>query len=82
MPAECLEGLRRGGGSEIGFDKPLGDYSEPEALQRDRRHRHLLVTNAMAAHHEMAKYPPVRGMPPTPRPVDSRCGESVRGFQR
>ena len=46
---------------EIGFDKPLGHYSEAEALQVIE----AIVTGwteAMAAHHSHAKYPPVRGI--------------------
>lgn len=47
----------------IGFDKPLGVYSEVEALQVID----AIVTryvDAMAEHHERSKYPPVR-MPGT-----------------
>ena len=49
--------------SEIGFDKPLGHYSEVEALQVIE----AIVTGwteAMVAHHEASKYPPVRGLEP------------------
>lgn len=49
--------------SEIGFDKPLGQYSEAEALQVIE----AIVTawtEAMVAHHEASKYPPVRGIEP------------------
>ena len=49
--------------SEIGFDKPLGQYSETEALQVIE----AIVTawtDAMVAHHEASQYPPVRGMEP------------------
>ena len=52
---------------EIGFTKPLGDYSEAEAL----RVIDAIVTcwsDAMVAHHEATKYPPVRGMTPAPCP--------------
>lgn len=45
----------------IGFDKPLGAYSEAEALQVID----AIVTgytDAMVAHHEASKYPPVRGL--------------------
>jgi len=44
-------------------DKPLGQYSEAEALQVIE----AIVTGwtqAMAAHHQQAKYPPVRGIEP------------------
>ena len=53
---------------EIGFTKPLGDYSEAEAL----RVIDAIVTcwsDAMVAHHESSKFPPVRGLPPTPDPL-------------
>ena len=49
--------------SEIGFDKPLGQYSEAEALAVIE----AIVTawtEAMVAHHEASKYPPVRGIEP------------------
>ena len=53
---------------EIGFDKPLGSYSEAQAL--------LVIdaivtcyTDAMVEHHEETKFPPVRGMAPTPDPM-------------
>jgi hypothetical protein len=45
----------------IGFDKPLGAYTEAEAMQVID----AIVTGyteAMVAHHEEAKYPPVRGL--------------------
>lgn len=54
--------------SEIGFDKPLGDYSEAEAL----RVMDAIVTcwsDAMVEHHEATKFPPVPGLPPTPDPL-------------
>jgi len=44
-------------------DKPLGQHSEAEALQVIE----AIVTGwteAMAAHHQQAKYPPVRGIAP------------------
>ncbi|MFN3966037.1 MAG: DUF6511 domain-containing protein [Silanimonas lenta] len=46
---------------DIGFDKPLGAYSEAEAL----RVIDAIVTcytDAMVEHHEATKYPPVRGL--------------------
>jgi hypothetical protein len=58
--------------SEIGFDKPLGHYSEAEALAVIE----AIVTGwteAMAAYHEQVKYPPIRGLAPyetqPPQPV-------------
>jgi len=53
----------------IGFTKPLGEYSEAEALQVIE----AIVggwTAAMAAHHEGAKYSPVRGVAPAADPLD------------
>ena len=54
--------------SEIGFAKPLGEYSEAQAL--------LVIeaivtgyTEAMVKHHEATKFPPVRGLPATPDPM-------------
>ena len=55
--------------AEIGFAKPLGDYCEAEALQVID----AIVTGyteAMVEHHEATKFPPVRGMPPTPDPME------------
>ena len=64
---QCLKAFGEAAG-EIGFTKPLGDYSEAEALQVID----AIVTgftDAMAAHHEACKFPPVRGMPPAPDPL-------------
>lgn len=64
---KCLKAFGEVAG-EIGFTKPLGDYSEAEAL----RVIDAIVTRyteAMVEHHEVTKYPPVRGMPPTPDPL-------------
>ena len=64
---QCLKAFGEAAG-EIGFAKPLGDYSETEALQVID----AIVTgytDAMALHHEVSKYPPVRGMPPAPDPL-------------
>lgn len=67
----CLKCFGEAAG-EIGFDKPLGHYSEAEALQVIE----AIVTGwteAMAAHHQQVKYPPVRGVEPhetqAPQPV-------------
>ena len=60
--------------SSIGFDKPLGAYSEAEALTVID----AIVTayvDEMAAQHERSKYPPVR-MPGT-TPVNDPIRESV-----
>ena len=64
---KCLRAFGEAAG-EIGFTKPLGDYSEAEAL----RVIDAIVTRyteAMVEHHEATKFPPVRGMPPTPDPL-------------
>ena len=64
---QCLKAFGAAAG-EIGFDKPLGDYAEAEALQVID----AIVTcwsDAMVAHHEATKFPPVRGLPPTPDPL-------------
>ena len=64
---QCLKAFGEAAGA-IGFTKPLGDYSEAEAL----RVIESIVScwsDAMVAHHEATKFPPVRGMPPTPDPL-------------
>ena len=64
---KCMKAFGEAAG-EIGFTKPLGDYSEAEAL----RVIDAIVTRyteAMVEHHEATKFPPVRGMPPTPDPL-------------
>ena len=61
---------------EIGFTKPLGDYSEAQALQVIE----AVVTGytqAMVAHHEATKFPPVRGLPHT---LDPMVVDSVNPF--
>ena len=64
---KCLKSFGEAAG-EIGFDKPLGHYSESEALQVIDA---ILTcyTEAMVEHHETTKFPPVRGMAPTPDPM-------------
>jgi hypothetical protein len=57
---KCLKAFGEAA-ENIGFDKPLGAYSEAEALQVID----AIVTGyteAMVAHHEASKYPPVRGL--------------------
>lgn len=57
---KCLKAFGEAAGA-IGFGKPLGTYSEAEAL----RVIDAIVTcytDAMVEHHAAAKYPPVRGM--------------------
>jgi len=59
----CLKPFGEAAGA-IGFDKPLGAYSESEALQVIE----AIVTcwtEAMVMHHEAAKYPPIRGLKST-----------------
>ena len=66
---KCLKAFGEAAG-EIGFTKPLGDYSEAEAL----RVIDAIVTRyteAMVEHHEATKFPPVRGMPPTSDPLSN-----------
>jgi hypothetical protein len=56
----CLKAFGEAAG-EIGFDKPLGAYSEAEAL----RVIDAIVTcytDAMVDAHEAAKFPPMRGL--------------------
>ena len=57
---KCLKAFGEAAG-EIGFDKPLGAYSETEAL----RVIDAIVTcytDAMVVAHEASKYPPMRGI--------------------
>lgn len=57
---KCLKAFGEAAG-EIGFDKPLGAYSEAEAL----RVIDAIVTcytEAMVVVHEATKFPPVHGM--------------------
>jgi hypothetical protein len=57
---QCLKAFG-GAASEIGFQKPLGDYSEKEAL----RVVDAIVTcytEAMIEHHEATRHPPIRGL--------------------
>lgn len=64
---QCLKCFGEAAG-EIGFTKPLGDYSEAQALAVIE----AIVTGyteAMVAHHETTKFPPVRGLPHMPDPM-------------
>jgi len=63
---QCLKAFGEAAG-QIGFAKPLGGYSETEALSVIDAIV-TCYTQAMAEHHEASKYPPVRGMPTTPDP--------------
>lgn len=57
---KCLKAFGEAAGY-IGFNKPLGAYSEAEALQVID----AIVTRyteAMVEHHEASKLPPIRGM--------------------
>lgn len=54
----------------IGFDKPLGHYTEAEAL-RVIESIVTCYTDAMVTHHEQTKYPPVRRIPATRDPMSS-----------
>ncbi len=66
---KCLKAFGEAA-NEIGFTKPLGEYSEAEALQVIDAIV-TCYTDAMVEHHEASKFPPVRGMPPTPDPLAS-----------
>ena len=57
---KCLKAFGAAAES-IGFDKPLGAYSEAEALQVIDAIV-TCYTDAMVEHHEATKYPPVRGL--------------------
>lgn len=64
---KCLKAFGDSVGA-IGFDKPLGEYSESEALGVID----AIVTcwtDAMLEHHEQTRFPPVHGMPPTHDPI-------------
>lgn len=64
---KCLKAFGEAAG-EIGFGKPLGDYAEAEALSVIDAIV-TCYTEAMVEHHEATKFPPVRGMAPTPDPM-------------
>lgn len=64
---KCLKSFGEAAG-EIGFTKPLGDYSEDEALAVINAIV-TCYTDAMVEHHEQSKYPPVRGLPAMPDPM-------------
>lgn len=66
---KCLKAFGEAAG-EIGFAKPLGDYTEAEALQVIDAIV-TCYTEAMVEHHEETKFPPVRGMTPAPDPLDN-----------
>ncbi len=74
---------------EIGFEKPLGHYSEPQALQVIEAIV-TCYTEAMLAHHEQTRFPPVKGMTQTPDPMahpftdleDDLPWESNKGAKR
>ncbi len=56
----CLKSFGEAAG-EIGFEKPLGAYSEAEALQVIEAIV-TCYTDAMREHHEALRFPPVRGI--------------------
>ena len=66
---KCLKAFGEVAG-EIGFAKPLGEYSEAEALQVIDAIV-TCYTEAMVEHHETTKFPPVRGMAPASDPMAS-----------
>lgn len=64
---KCLKSFGEAAG-EIGFDRPLGSYSEAEAIQVID----AIVScysEAMVEHHEATKFSPVRGLPPSSDPM-------------
>ena len=65
--AKCLKAFGEAAGA-IGFTKPLGDYSESEALAVIDAIVSCF-TQAMVEHHEQSKYPPVRGLPEVADPM-------------
>lgn len=64
---KCLHAFGKAAG-QIGFTKPLGDYSESEALTVIDSVV-TCYTQFMVEHHEQSKYPPVRGLPEVPDPI-------------
>ena len=64
---KCLKSFGEAAG-DIGFDKPLGHYSEAEALQVVDAIV-TCYTESMVEHHETTKFPPVHGMAPTADPM-------------
>ena len=66
---KCLKAFGEVAG-EIGFAKPLGEYSEAEAMQVIDAIV-TCYTESMVEHHEASKFPTVRGMPPTADPLAS-----------
>ena len=71
---QCLKAFGTAA-SDIGFTKPLGDYTEDEAL----RVIEAIVTcfsEAMVAYHEQSKFPPVRGLPGTADPMANNVAGS------
>jgi hypothetical protein len=66
----CLRYFGEAAGA-IGFDKPLGAYSEAEALQVIE----AVVTGwteGMAEHHADTRHPAVRGLPPVTDPFSDQ----------
>ncbi len=64
---KCLKAFGESAAA-IGFDKPLGDYSEAEALGVID----AIVTcwtDAMLEHHEQTRFPPIKGMSSTEDPL-------------
>ncbi len=56
----CLKSFGEAAG-EIGFEKPLGAYSEAEAM-RVIEAIVTCFTETMVEHHEASRFPPVRGI--------------------
>ena len=62
--------------SDIGFSKPLGEYSEAQALKVIDAIV-TCFTQSMVEHHEQTKYPPVRGLPQVPDPMANPFADMV-----
>ena len=71
---KCLKAFGEAAG-EIGFDKPLGHYGEPEAMQVIDAIV-TCYTEAMVEHHEATRFPPVRGLAPAADPMANALGVS------
>jgi hypothetical protein len=73
----CLRYFGEAAG-EIGYDKPLGAYSEVEALKVIEAIV-TAYTEAMVMHHEQTMYPPVRGLgKPTRDPFDANLRQAQK----
>ncbi len=72
---KCLKAFGSAAG-DIGFTKPLGEYSEAQALKVINAIV-TCFTQSMVEHHEKTKYPPVRGLPQVPDPMANPFADMV-----